>query len=388
MYESLIARERDFDRHLGHPRVRLEDHSVLPTRAAQWSRAVWAAAQAEGPVVLGRAEVSRGLDVARRPIFICGTHRSGTTLVRDLLDGHPALAVLPSEGTFFTGSGRALSRHAPARRLELLGGEWLRRLANPIHQAPYWVLGRSSQEHSPYVYFARCLMAWWPLARWHVGATASSWPLTAIALTYAQCTGGLSDASCIRYWAEKSPTNERFLDRLHAQFPDGRVIHVIRHPLAVLASREQEARNAGQIAPPLRRIARDLERSYRIAARRARETADHRYFLLRYEDLLAAPRHAVERLAAFVGIDVLPVLLQPTVAGLPVASNSSFHEDAIPGRIEPGPAQPRIEALSRAARERIAAILGDAAAQLGYEIARVPAWRRTVLRVAARLGVS
>jgi Sulfotransferase family len=387
MYQSLIALERDFDRHLGHPRVRLEDHPAIPARAAQWSRAVWTAAAAERPLILGRAQVQRGLDIALRPIFICGTHRSGTTLVRDLLDGHPTLAVLPSEATFFTSSRRALSRHAPERWLELLGCEWLRRLANPIHQAPYWVLGRSSPEHSPYVHFARCLMAWWPVAMRHVGATASSWPLTAIALAYAQCTGGLGDASCIRHWAEKSPTNERFLDRLRMEFPRGRVIHVIRHPLAVLASRAREARNAGQASLPLRRIARDLERSYRIAAERARAPTDDRYLLVRYEDLLATPPLAVERLAGFLGIDVLPILLQPTVASLPVASNSSFHEDAIPGRIEPGPEQPHIETLSRAARERICAILGDSAAQLGYQTAPVPAWRRTVLRVAARLCV-
>lgn len=387
MYESLIALEREFDRCLTHPRVRLEDCPAIPARAAQWSRAVWTAAEAEGPLTPGRMEVSRGLDVARRPIFICGAHRSGTTLVRDLLDAHPALAVLPSEGTWFTASRRILRRHPPARRLELLGCEWLRRLANPIHQAPYWVLGHSSREYSPYVHFARCLMAWWPIARRHIGATASSWPLTAVALAYAHCTGRLSDLACIRHWAEKSPTNERFLTRLHAQYPRGRVIHVIRHPLAVVASRAQEARNTGGDAWPLRRVIRDLERSYRIAAGRARAAEDPRYLLVRYEDLLAAPRLAIERLAGFLGIDVLPILLEPTVAGLPVASNSSFHADAIPGRIEPGPAQPRIEALSRPARERIAAMLGDTAAQLGYEVTPVPAWRRTVLRVAARLGV-
>lgn len=387
MYQSLISLERDFDGHLGHPRVRLDEQPLIPALAVQWSQAVWAAAQAEGPVVLGRTEVSRGLDVARRPIFICGAHRSGTTLVRDLLDGHPALAVLPSEGTFLTSSRRPLSRHVPARRLEVLGGEWLRRLANPIHQAPYWVLGRSSAQHSPYVYFARCLMAWWPVAKRHLGATASSWPLAAIALAYTQCTGGLSDSSCILHWAEKSPTNERFLDKLQREFPRGRVIHVIRHPLAVLASRGQEARNAGQTSLPLLRIARDLERSYRIAVRRSRQAADQRYLLLRYEDLLAAPQRAIERLGAFLGIGVLPLMLEPTVAGLPVASNSSFHEDSIPGHIEPAPAHARIEALSPAARERLAAIVGDSAAQLGYQIAPVPAWRRTVLRVAARLGV-
>jgi hypothetical protein len=387
MYESVIALECKLDNHFGHPRVGPESHQVLPVDAAQWSRAVWEAAVTEGPVPLGPAEVSRGIDIARHPIFICGTHRSGTTLVRDLLDDHPALAVLPSEGTFLTNSRRVLRRRAPGRRLALLGCEWVRRLANPIHQAPYWVLGRSSREYSPYVYFARCLMAWWPIASQRLSGTASSWPLAAVALAYAHCRHGLRDEACIRHWAEKSPTNERFLARLLAEFPHGRVIHVIRHPLAVLASRAREVKNLGDGIVPLWRIARDLERSYRIAARAAHDAPDPRYLLLRYEDLVAAPRPSVERLAAFLGIAPLRGLLAPTVAGLPSASNSSFHEDAIPGRIEPEVAQPRIQGLDRAAHERISALVGDVAARLGYELAPLPAWRRKMLRAAARLGL-
>ena len=386
MYESLITLERDLDRHLAHPRVGLQDYRAIPAAAKRWSEAVWAAAEAEGPAVLSREEMRRGLDVARRPIFICGAHRSGTTLVRDLLDNHPALGVLPSEGTFLTSSRRYLGRHAPARRLGLLGREWLRRLANPIHQAPYWVLGRSRDEHSPYVGFARRLMAWWPVAGAHLGAAArSSWPLAAVALAYAQCTGGLDDSSGVRYWAEKTPTNERFLARLLDEFPHARVVHVIRHPVAVLASREQERRNAGGGRLALRRIARDLERSYRIAAHGGR--AHGRYALVRYEDLLERPWESMERLAAFLDIEPLPSLLEPTVAGLPTASNSSFREDAIPGRIEPGaPCRSGMPGLP--ARERLAALLGDAAGRLGYELEPMGAWRRTVLRLAALLGVS
>lgn len=385
MHASLIALEHNLDRHLGHPRVGPEDHRAIPAAAVRWSAAVWVAAEAEGPFALCRPEVSRGLELARHPVFICGAHRSGTTLMRDLLDDHPALAVLPSEGTFLTNCRRALRRHPPARRLELLGCEWLRRLANPIHQAPYWALGRSAEDHSPYVDFARCLMAWWPIVKRHIGAAASSWPLTAVALAYAQCTRGLDGASRLRYWAEKSPTNERYLARLLTEFPRARVIHVIRHPLAVLASHEQERRNAGGERLPLRRIARDLERSYRIAARRGRG-ADDRYLLVRYEELLERPRDTVERLASFLDIAPLPILLQPTVAGVPAASNSSFREDAIPGRIEPQ-ANPRIEILGRAALERLAALTGDTAARVGYELEPLAPWRRRVLRITTRLGM-
>jgi hypothetical protein len=366
--------------------VRPEDYRALPPAALRWSEAVWAAAEAGGPAALGRAEVRLGLEIARRPIFICGAHRSGTTLVRDLLDNHPALSVLPSEGTFFTSSRWYLARHAPGRRLGLLGREWLRRLANPIHQAPYWVLGRSAEDDSPYVHFARCLMAWWPIARRYVGVSASSWPLAAIALAYAQCTGGLNESSCVRNWVEKSPTNERYIARLQREYPRARVVHVVRHPLAVLASREEELRIADGGRLPARRIARSLERSYRIAARSG-DGDDGHYLLMRYEDLLEKPRESVARLAAFLGIEPMPSLLEPSVAGRPAASNSSFRADAIPGHIEPGGAS-GVHSLNRQVRERLCVVLGDAAARLGYELEPIPVRRRVALRFATLLGLS
>src|SRR5689334_1107305 len=99
---TIVDLEQQLDRSLSRPRVASRDAQALLRPAAQWSTAVWAAASAAGPVGLGKDEVARGFEMARLPVFICGTHRSGTTLVRDLLDNHPALAVLPAEGMFFT----------------------------------------------------------------------------------------------------------------------------------------------------------------------------------------------------------------------------------------------------------------------------------------------
>ena len=214
--------------------------------ATQWSEAIWAEAKIAGPLHLSQNEIARGLAIAHHPIHVCGVHRSGTTLVRDLLDSHPALAVLPSEGTFFTNFKGHLRRLPPESWQRHLGCDWLRRLANPIHQAPYWLLGRSTEEMSPYLEFARSLMAWWPLARENLGNRASSWPLTAVGLAYAHCTGGLQTRARTQFWAEKTPTNERFIDCLRTEMPGAMVIHVIRHPYAVFASHKQAMRDAGE----------------------------------------------------------------------------------------------------------------------------------------------
>lgn len=367
MNGCIIELEHDFDRYLLSPRVAIDPSRAMDGAATRWSDAVWAAAEAAGPMELDPELVSRGLTLARQPVFVCGAHRSGTTLVRDLLDAHPALAVLPSEGTFFTNLEKRLERLMPGQRLAFLGGEWLRRLANPIHQEPYWLLGRSAGEWSPYVSFARCLMAWWPIARAHIGLTASSWPLTAVALAYAQCGCGLGSDSQLRYWVEKTPDNERFLPRLRTEFPGARIIHVVRHPFAVLASHARDARNAGERPVRVAPIAAQLRHSYRVATAHSSHDASAPYLLVRYEDLLASPSRTVERLAEFLGIAPLPILTRPTVAGVPAASNSSFRIDMLPGSIAAAAPDWR-ELLDRPARGRFAAMLGGSAARLGYDL--------------------
>jgi hypothetical protein len=385
MSASVLDLEQQFDRQLARPHVTAETSPAMLIAAARWSTAIWAAAEAAGPIELGKAEVSRGLAVAHCPVFVCGVHRSGTTLVRDLLDGHPALAVLPSEGTFFTSFEPQLQRVRPERWLPLLGREWVRRLANPIHQYPYWLLGRSSQESSPYVAFARALMAWWPLAQERVGPIASSWPLVAVALAYAHCTGGFSACSKLQRWAEKTPTNERFLGRLRSEFPDARLIHVVRHPFAVYASHKEAAQKAGERFRHARRVLEDLNLSYRMAAEQSRGDPSHGYLLIRYEVLLESTRSTVDRLAAFLRIEPLPILMQPTAAGLPAASNSSFLMDAVPGRVHPVVHRRWTNTLTRSDRERLTAVVGDAAASLGYDLIPVTPWRARALRLAMRI---
>jgi Sulfotransferase family len=381
----IIELEREFDRYLLSPRVAIDPSRAIAVAARRWSAAVWEVAEAAGPLELDRELMGRGLDLARRAVLVCGAHRSGTTLVRDLLDAHPALAVLPAEGTFFTNLESRLERLAPGQQLTFFGGEWLRRLANPIHKEPYWLLGRSTGERSPYVDFARCLMAWWPVARAPFGRAGSCWPLTAVALAYAQCGCGLGSDSRLRHWVEKTPGNEQFLSRVRTEYPGARIIQVVRHPFAVLASHARAARNAGERPVRVGRIAAQLLRSYRVAAAQSGHTADPSYLLVRYEDLLASPARTMERVAEFVGIEPLPILTRPTVAGTPAASNSSFRIDMAPGRIQAAAPDWR-ELLGPPERARLAAVLGDAAAALGYDIGRLPPWRRRVWRIAALMG--
>ncbi|MGH8144849.1 MAG: sulfotransferase family protein, partial [Rhodanobacteraceae bacterium] len=264
--------------------------------------------------------------------------------------------------------------------LRFLGREWLWRLANPINQQPYWLLGRSSGESSPYVAFARALMAWWPLVEARLGQRITSWPLIAIALAYAYCTAGFRTASPLQRWVEKTPTNERFLARLTAEFPNAKLIHVVRHPFAVYASHRRAARNSGRPLSGGNLILHQMHRSYQEAAQRMVRPSDS-YMLLRYEDLLEDTAGTVHRMASFLGIQTLPVMLQPTVNGIPTPSNSSFGTGDVAGRLNRRPPGDAFGVLARRDRERMSAMGGDTAARLGYQLAPLPALRRKRLQL-------
>jgi hypothetical protein len=381
---NIVALEEQLDRRLQRPRV--TDLDAVRRAATAWSLAVWSLAESAGPLILTAGEIEQAFAVANRPVFVFGVHRSGTTLVRDLLDHHPALSVLPAEGTMLTNFQWHLKRLRADDWQRFLGCEWLRRLANPINQQPYWLLGRSSAEGSPYVDFGRALMAWWPLVGTRLGQRTTSWPLVAIALAYAHCTAGFRTVHPLRRWVEKTPTNERFLERLTVEFPEAKLLHIVRHPCAVYASHRRAAQNSGLPLIDKNRILRQMRLSYREAASRSARPASDSYLLVRYEDLLEDTAGSVQRMASFLGIQTLPVMMQPTANGIPTPSNSSFDSNEVAGRLNRRPADDAFRVLTRRDRERLSAMVADDAGKLGYPLPPLSALRRNLLRMLIPAG--
>lgn len=279
----------------------------------RWSEAVWEVAVALGPAELTGAAHKRGIALAARPVFVCGAHRSGTTLLHDLLDGHPALAVLPSEASWYGNFRERVTRLPADEAASLLGQAWLRRLVNPNNQPPFWLLGRASG--ATYVAFARRLLAWLAAGP---EPRPDAWPLAAVALAYAGHSGGATR------WVEKTPGTERDLDRIWTDFPEAKVIHVVRAPREVAASHKALIARANDRATGMAPALWALTGSYRIAAYRARRESPARYRVVRYEDLVARREQTMRELADFLAIAPHEALLRPTSAGLATAKNSSF----------------------------------------------------------------
>jgi len=162
MQEEILLLEKELDSLL--PRERLiatSPSEALLETAAKWSDSVWKMAKELGELSFTKNQMEQALQFCERAVFICGVHRSGTTLLRDMLDGHPSLSVLPSEGTFITNQEQQILALPLDMRCSFLCKIWLKRLVNSINQPPYWLLGRSSTQSSPYVYFTRAFITWW-----------------------------------------------------------------------------------------------------------------------------------------------------------------------------------------------------------------------------------
>jgi hypothetical protein len=368
MFNEIVDAENVLNNLL--PTSRLQDGppAHLLIAAKNWSHLIWEMALKLGPVKLTPEQIDQGASLVKKPVFICGVHRSGTTLVQNLLDAHSQLLVLPSEGTYYTNLEHKLLKLSRDKWACYLGTEWLRRLANPINQAPYWLLGRTSADASPYVEFARNLLAWWEILPHTTGTT---WPHQAIVLTYASITNKLS----AKLWVDKTPTNERFIQRIREEFPSARIVHVVREPVATLTSRR-----VMEPAITLRLALRFLKTSYQIAAEKS-ALNDENFLLLKYEQLCNDPDAVISELAGFLQIENSVSLINATVAGMPVKANSSFNSDTNSGRILKADQHQQKEAFTPSEVKLIAANIGDAAGKLGYKLRGVSSIAKQFLRL-------
>jgi hypothetical protein len=341
----------------------------LLARLGDYSAAAAHEARRLGGIVPSAAELTDALEWLLRPIFICGHQRSGTTLLQSLLDGHPQLLTLPSEGTYFA-SFPYVARDAPTERdMDRFAAEWIARFVDPNYP-PHFRLGRSDEKRNPAVDFARVLFGW------HESLQSCVAPRFAALLALAAAFRVTSmPESAPLMWVEKTPQNERYAGRF-APFQRARFVQLVRDPRASLASLEAVYRTAGIADVDAAEHARAIGRSLQLALGNPRRFGN-RYLVVRYEDLVARPEEEVERVRKFLEIAPHPTLLVPTAGGRPVRANSSFEPGAA-GTIEP---TRHTVALSAARSSLLGVYAGSAARRLGYDIPLSSATTRCVVRL-------
>jgi hypothetical protein len=342
LYEELdrcLARRIDY-----YPAHLEPEWGTLQQTLAHVLERLWADAAAAPD---GRTTPELNL-LAERPIFVVGYYKSGTTLLLNLLDGHPDLVALPGESRHFTARAEA----DPIRQLH---ATTLRNAITPYGLPPLWVLGLPWETTTdPYDTLGKNVVGF-------AGGRGEQDLLAAAAQALAVATGASP-----RHWVEKTPTHELHVDEIVAAYPQARFVHVLREPHSTV---ESIARfDTGRpIADPLTAAA-ELSRSFAAALDGRRRLGD-RYQLVRYDELVTDTRGTMERLAAGLGIAFDERLLVPTTLGRPSTANAGRSERRVSGAVH----QLSLGDAGGASKRRrmlIDSVVGENARALGFDTNR------------------
>jgi hypothetical protein len=216
--------------------------------------------------------------MSTRPVFVGGCPRSGTTLLRVILDAHPELAI-PGETRILVDGYRARARWG-----NLEDPENRRRVAR-------WVVERKVCRHQRLTPDPDELVERMVAAPPTIGSV-----LSAGFQLYAERHGKAR-------WGDKRPSLVLNLDAVFAMFPDAQFVNIVRDPRAVVASIRRVGRQQRWSGRGLAAGVDKWERSLRAADRWRRRLPAGQFHELRFEDLVADPAAVLERLVAFLDLD-------------------------------------------------------------------------------------
>ena len=256
----------------------------------------------------------------RRGLFLGGAAKSGTTLLLSLLDGHPKLAVLPEETHFFEKRRNfSILKNYPAkaRWLRESSDSDLRFLARGQFQPSQ---GRSSANTRDYTNID--YPAFVRLSEHFAKQPGlnDSLLFSEIVRAYA-VVNGCDWRNCVR-WVEKTPGNEVYSDDLFKLFPEAKLLQLARDPRAVFASRKKGLIGRYGCYGRAHRLVLEWNQSARHINKLQKQS--YRYLMVRYEDLVTDVAKTLERVSRFVGIELLPAMLEPTRAGKRWGGNSAY----------------------------------------------------------------
>lgn len=202
------------------------------------------------------------------PVFVVGMPRSGTTLMRSILNAHPSMALAPE--THFINHWMQVHRHT--------------NLADPEDFDRFWGEYTVTNQYR-----------WLGLdpddtkERIHAAGTPTFRSI------FTTLLDGFAETQGKQRSGEKTPDNYRHLDVLFEWYPTARVIYMIRDPRAVVAS--FKALDRAWTDKPIEEVAARWRRS---AERAEQKNKDERVVLVRYSELVNAPSEAVRRICEHV----------------------------------------------------------------------------------------
>lgn len=255
----------------------------------------------------------------QQPVFILGLTKSGTSLLRNLLDSHPSLFAIPSESHFFQ---------------------------NTRHWVSYY-FRRTKPAHLSFDQMKEELFKWVELLNTTTeqvtdAFTEGRWNLDLVRETLfetkIESLKGLSDVYVKAMYrglfndempeslnfVEKSVENAEFALEWQKLYPNARFVHIIRNPYSNIVALRKYAgysKRWQRKFPYLKTSLYSMQNSYYFLYKN--QTILENYKVIRYEDLIAEPDSTMRGICDFLDIPFDKCLLQPTILGSPWEGNST-----------------------------------------------------------------
>ena len=207
------------------------------------------------------------------PIFIVGASRSGTTMLRLMLNAHPSIAI-PDELSYFS-------------LLGALPTPW----NTPLPPSPYvHLVDRFLDQNKPVLS---------GLDSTSLRTAILSHPAHTIRTPYAIALERWAAAQNKPIWGEKTPYNFFFVPELHDMFPKARFIHLVRDPRAAVHSMNGFKRCTSNTVINATNWRTFMQKG--AAVLEATVPTDQR-ITIRFEDLTSNPDFVLQQLCAFLDV--------------------------------------------------------------------------------------
>lgn len=250
-----------------------------------------------------------------RPVFLGGHPKSGTSLLRALLDSHPQLVVYPEETVFFRRFlPQSMGLDFPAK-LDLAQKTLTHIFTWRGENRPDSQEGYPDRDYSS-ISFDEVNKAMADILD-EAGFRHDGDILSAAILAYGKVSG--LGQTGRRYWVEKSPYNEYYADQIFNWWQEARCIYIVRDPRDNHASYQRKHPEWSAEF-----FAANWKRSVDACLKNVVRYGEQRCRLIRYEDLVQKPQETLNQITEFLGIENNPSLTQPTRAGASWKGNSMF----------------------------------------------------------------
>ncbi|MGD1875328.1 MAG: sulfotransferase [Mastigocoleus sp.] len=250
----------------------------------------------------------------QNPIFILGSHKSGSSLIRSMLDNHPELFVIPTESHYFQYTGHWVDyrlRYASPKDMD----------KQSLIESLIQLVERKNNHSDPYG--DSVINGKFNVAKFKAFLEESCFESPQE--LFENYVKGLHLSLTGEYLpehinpVEKSVEHAEFAVFLQQMFPACRFIHIVRNPYASLVAIRKSKTKKNY--PLVSDFVLSLQNSYYNLYKNQRLLSN--YLVVTYEDLLTHTEKTMQTIANFLDIKFVDSLLTPTLMGGSWNGNSS-----------------------------------------------------------------